>query len=86
VAEEGLPELLARVRAHLGGAAPLDTEVRAQLHTLVRDIEHTLHAGEAAGGAARNRLEALAVKFEVSHPALAETLREVMDALGKAGI
>ena len=32
------------------------------------------------------RLESLAVKFEAGHPALAETLRELMDALVKAGI
>jgi hypothetical protein len=32
------------------------------------------------------RLERLAVRFEASHPALAETLREILDTLGKGGI
>jgi hypothetical protein len=32
------------------------------------------------------RLESLAVKFEAGHPKLAETLRELIDALVKAGI
>jgi hypothetical protein len=53
----------------------------------MRDIERTLGEGStAAPPAATPRLEQLAVKFEASHPALAETLREVIDALAKAGI
>jgi len=32
------------------------------------------------------RLESLAVRFEAGHPGLAELLRELIDALGKAGI
>jgi Domain of unknown function (DUF4404) len=33
-----------------------------------------------------HELEALAVRFEVKHPALAQALRELIDELGKAGI
>jgi hypothetical protein len=88
VSGEGLRELLARVRQHLhGGGAQLDAESRAHLSNLTRDLEHSLTAnGAAAPEGTAPRLESLAVKFEVSHPALAETLREVIDALGKAGI
>jgi len=32
------------------------------------------------------RLESLAVQFEADHPGLAELLRQIIDALGKAGI
>jgi len=32
------------------------------------------------------RLESLAVQFEAGHPGLAELLRRLIDALGKAGI
>jgi hypothetical protein len=32
------------------------------------------------------RLESLAVRFEAGHPAIAETVRELIDALVKAGI
>ena len=86
MAEPTLQELLERVRAHLG-AGPVDGDARQQLGTLVRDIEHKLGQGAAAGAApATHRLESLAVRFEASHPALAETLREVVDALGKAGL
>jgi len=84
MAGEGLRELLARVHEHLSAGGPLEADVRAQLGTVMRDIERTLGAGSAA--AAAPRLESLAVRFEASHPALAETLREVIDALGKAGI
>jgi len=33
-----------------------------------------------------SRVEAAAVQFEAEHPQLASVLRQVMDALGKAGI
>jgi hypothetical protein len=84
MAGEGLRELLARVHEHLSAGGPLEADVRAQLGTVMRDIERTLGAGGPV--AAAPRLESLAVRFEASHPALAETLREVIDALGKAGI
>ena len=84
---EGLHELLARLRQHLHSGAQLDAESRQHLSTLTRDLERSLAARDASAPAgAAPRLESLAVKFEVSHPALAETLREVIDALGKAGI
>jgi hypothetical protein len=83
---EGLRELLARVHQHLSAGGPVESDVRQQLSTVMRDIERTLAAGNAEARGTTSRLETLAVKFEASHPALAETLREVIDALGKAGI
>jgi ketosteroid isomerase-like protein len=38
------------------------------------------------GTESRSGLEALAVRFEVDHPDLADALRRFVDALGKAGI
>jgi hypothetical protein len=84
--EEGLRELLARVHQHLSAGGPLEGDVRQQLSRLMHDIERTLGAGGGPAAQAAPRLERLAVRFEASHPALAETLREVIDALGKAGI
>jgi hypothetical protein len=84
--QESLRELLARVHERLsasGGA--LDAESRALLGTVMRDIER-LDPGAAAAAAHAPRLESLAVRFEAGHPGLAEALREVVDALGKAGI
>jgi hypothetical protein len=86
MSEESLRELLARVRQHLSSGTPLEGDVRSQLGTLVHDIERRLGAGSEVAPAAAPRLEKLAVRFEASHPALAETLREVIDALAKAGI
>jgi Domain of unknown function (DUF4404) len=93
MAEESLRELLLRVRTRLAESRALDGESRQLLGTVVRDIEQALGAPPVAPAAApvaaaahARRVESLAVRFEASHPALAETLRELMDALVKAGI
>ena len=91
MAEESLRELLARLHQQLGASGrTLDGESRQLLTTVMRDIERTLEAAsvEDGGAAAAHtpRLESLAVRFEVGHPALAEALRELVDALVKAGI
>ena len=85
--QDSLRELLARVHEHLSRSGSVDQESRRLLGTLMRDIERALQV-PAAGDAATQapRLESLAVRFEAGHPALAETLRELMDALVKAGI
>jgi len=84
--QESLRELLARVHERLStvGAA-LDAESRQLLATLMRDIER-LDPGAQGAAAHTTRLESLAVKFEAGHPGLAEALRQLIDALGKAGI
>ncbi len=89
--EESLRELLARVHARLAQAGSVDAQSRKLLSALVRDIDRTLGRGgarDAAGGAGAHapRLESLAVRFEADHPGLAEVIREVIDALVKAGI
>ena len=89
--QERLRDLLARVREHLRASDSVDAESRRQLGGVASDIEHALGSGAADPTAARAagaapRLEALAVRFEAGHPALAETLREIIDALVKAGI
>ena len=94
MAQESLRELLARVHEHLAARRCVERESRELLGTVMRDIERALgadaaSAGSAAGQAAAShasRLDTLAVKFEAGHPGLAETLRELVDALGKAGI
>jgi hypothetical protein len=88
--EESLRELLARVHERLG-AASVDVESRKLLSALVRDIDRALGRGGARGaagtaGAHAPKLESLAVRFEVDHPALAEVIREVIDTLVKVGI
>ena len=91
---ESLRELLARVHQHLSaGGGSLDGESQRTLGTLMRDIERALSDSDrslddpgTAAAAHTPRLESLAVRFEAGHPALAETLRELIDALVKAGI
>jgi hypothetical protein len=91
--EESLRELLVRVRERLAASGAHDHEARQLLGTVMRDIEralgaHDSAATDAAGAAAGHvpRLESLAVRFEAGHPALAEALRELIDALARAGI
>lgn len=91
--QESLRELLARVHERLSAATSVDGESRQLLGTLMHDIERALGAGapaaaapQASGQVAASRLEGLAVEFEAGHPQLAELLRQLIDALGKAGI
>ena len=93
--QESLRELLARVHERLSAASSVDGESRELLGTLTRDIERALSGGaraapagsaQVAGEVAVPRLEALAVQFQADHPQLAEVLRQLVDALGKAGI
>jgi len=91
--QESLPQLLERVHERLAASGSLDRESRQLLVTLMRDMERALGGRAApdaavAGAAAAHapRLESLAVRFEAGHPALAEAVRQLIDALGKAGI
>jgi Domain of unknown function (DUF4404) len=93
--EESLRELLTRVHERLSKAATVDQESRRLLATLTRDIERALGSQPPASSApgkrrvprdAVSRLEALAAQFDAEHPALAQTLRQLVDFLGKAGI
>ena len=94
MAEESLRELLGRVHEHLAASGSLDGESRQLLGRAMRDIERALGGGAAsaepaAGPSAAThapRLETLAVKFEAGHPGLAVALRELVDALGRAGV
>jgi hypothetical protein len=83
---EDLRDLLAQLHARLGHATSLDADSRQLLVTVSNDIEKTLARSGTGSGAHESRLKELAVRFETDHPALAEAVRDVMDALGKAGI
>jgi hypothetical protein len=89
MSHESLRDLLQRVHERLSGSGAVDERSRELLKTLVHDIERALAQPgntDAEKLDAEPRLEALAVKFESEHPALAGVLRQLMDALGKAGI
>ena len=80
-----LDDLLRQLRARLGAASSLDAEDRRLLTAVAHDIEEVLGKGDVRASSARG-LDSLAAKFEADHPALADTLRQLIDALGKAGI
>jgi hypothetical protein len=91
MSQHSLRELLARVRQHLNASPSVDAESRQQLGGVTGDLERALGSGvtdplRTTPAGVAPRLESLAVRFEAGHPALAETLREIIDALGKAGI
>jgi hypothetical protein len=86
MSRQDLRELLSQLHARLDGAQSLENEERLQLITVLRDIEKVLGKQEETAARARPHLEALAVKFEADHPALAESMRQLVDLLGKAGI
>lgn len=95
--KESLRELLARVHERLNQAHAVDPETRGLLVTLMKDIERALGSGtdrEPVANVDRTQLgreslaslEGLAARFDVEHPALGQTLRQLVDLLGKAGI
>jgi Domain of unknown function (DUF4404) len=97
---ESLQALLARVHERLNESGSVDTGSRELLGQVMTDIERALEQGgagnrsagirspavAAAAEAHTPRLEALAARFEASHPALADVLFRLADLLGKAGI
>jgi hypothetical protein len=91
---ESLQVLLARIHERLNEAGSVDAGSRELLTQVMGDIERALaEQGAPAQGtpvrateANTSRLEALAVRFEADHPALAATLRRLVDLLGEVGI
>ncbi len=77
-APQDLHALLRRLHAELQQAETLDDESRSLLGLLAQDVERFREHGPAS--------RELAARFEADHPTLAATLRQIADALGKAGI
>jgi hypothetical protein len=86
MSHQDLPKLLAQLHARLASATSLDADSRKLLATVSHDIEKALARDDDAVPPPAPRLEGLAVRFEADHPALADVLRQIVDALGKAGI
>ena len=100
--EETLRQLLARVHERLSSSSAVDPEARDMLATVMRDIDGALAKGgaktdtdtvsavpvspEARVAATAPRIEAVAVRFEAQHPAIAQLLRQIGALLGQAGI
>ncbi|WP_339485616.1 DUF4404 family protein [Pseudomonas sp. EL_65y_Pfl2_R95] len=83
-----LQQQLDELREQLSQDTPLSMEERAQLDALTQEIELQL-AREAATAPDETLVDGvnLAVeRFEVSHPTLASTLRNIVQSLANMGI
>jgi hypothetical protein len=95
---EELHRLLARLHTQLQGSPELDAESRQLLQEIGADLGRlgqgataganagALPGATAPAGEHASRLEALVGRFEGAHPSLAASLREIVDALGRAGL
>lgn len=84
-----LKDRLAGLHAELGRTRAVDDpELRQRLIELLGDITRLLGKPASAGEqhSLVEQLDALAVQFEAEHPALGSAIRQVVDALAKAGI
>lgn len=95
MSSQELHTLLARLHAELQGSPQLDAQARQQLQELAADLARFGEVaapgtsgtpGAQAAGAHASRLEALVARFDGAHPQLAASLRELADALGRAGV
>jgi hypothetical protein len=87
VSQNNLYQLLGEVHERLRQPSSIDPKSRELLKTVMQDIERALSSGsEQPSSASPARLESLAAHFEAEHPQLADTLRQIMDTLGKGGI
>jgi hypothetical protein len=86
MAQENLRELLAQLHTRLNDAKSLDAESRMLLTTLSQDIERALGRASEETAPALNSFESVAVRLEAEHPQLVGIVRQIADALGKAGI
>ena len=84
-----LKDQLAVLHAELARTRSVDDpELRTRLIELLGDITRLLGKPATAGehNSLIEQLDALAVRFEADHPALGSAIRQVVDALAKAGI
>jgi len=64
----------------------MDETSRRLLREVLRDIERVLQDQQPTVRGPQSRLEELAVRFDVGHPALSASIREIVDLLGRAGL
>lgn len=83
-----LRDRLNALHTELTETTVVDSESRQALVALLGDITRLLEKSQwesPPDEPVADRLEALAVSFEADHPALGTAIRQVVDALGKAG-
>jgi hypothetical protein len=88
---DALREQLMKLHEELGVARRIDPRSHQLLGEIMEDIkrlmDQDLSASEsAAAPSLPDRLEKIAVQFEVDHPTLAASSRRLVDLLGKVGL
>ena len=92
-----LRDQLAQLHAELGQMRQVDPRSNQLLIDVLKDIQRLLEQQRADAAAPAlgpgpsqpslsDRLEKVAVQFEVDHPTLAASSRRLIDLLGKAGL
>jgi septal ring factor EnvC (AmiA/AmiB activator) len=90
--KQELAALLKKLQAELESVQAVDDNLKQSLQSLGQDIQKVLAQNAtptpaAADEASLNeRAQELEARFATEHPYLANTLRDVMDSLGKMGI
>jgi hypothetical protein len=83
-----LKQQLAAVHTQLSEVRTLDGETRQLLLVVLADISRLLEPAAAAASEASptEAFETIAARFDADHPALSTAVRQLIDALAKAGI
>ena len=86
--KDSLRERLAQLHAELSDAHRGDPETHRPLGELLPDLKRLAEQPGAVSADATlpQRLERVAVQFEAEHPALAGSVRRIVDLLGEVGI
>lgn len=88
--QKTLRERIAKLHAELANAHKQDPATRKSLGEILPDVKRMVD--QPAGGASSvdkslpDRLERVAVHFEVGHPLLAATARQLIELLSEVGI
>ncbi len=82
---------LTKLHEELGNVRQLDPRSNQLLGEIMEDIKRLMAQSPSAAPVAEHpslpdRLEKIAVQFEVDHPTLAASSRRLVDLLGKVGL
>jgi hypothetical protein len=84
---DSLRERLAKLHAELSDAQREDPDTHGPLAEILPDIKRLAEQPRAPqDDSLPQRLERVAVQFEAKHPALAGSVRRIVDLLGEVGI
>jgi hypothetical protein len=88
MSRQALHDTLSRLHAELESAEPIDAALRDELERTLVELREVVDRArpDAEAHPLGERLEAVALRFEQSHPVLAQAIGGVVRALGAMGI